>query len=178
MSMSALDLGLKKASLLANPKGKELLYHLRLVPQGSHTNVADLDIKEVVDTDDCKIYSNGHLMAVTSTQELERLITLASFNTFEMVEVRTEDNTYLAAVHGDLVKRQYVGVLTDTQGRAVAFVQCIKGTYWANNGTRLIQLEFETDETLVELKAQDCIRYINKNRNQLEGQYDEIVLFK
>lgn len=178
MSMQALNLGLQKASLLAEPKGKELLYHLRLVPKGNHTDVAKLQFKEVADTDDCKIYRGNQLIALTSTQELERLIKLASFKTMEMVEVVTHDEVYYAAVDGDLLKKEYVGVLTDASSRFVSFVQCIRGTFWANNGRRLIQLDYETDQPLTTLKPQDCIKYINKNSEQFKSVPDEIVLFK
>ncbi|MFF2798132.1 hypothetical protein [Lysinibacillus xylanilyticus] len=178
MSMRALKLGLSKASLLAEPKGNELLYHLRLVPEGNHTDVANLEMKEIMDTDDCKIYRGNQLITITSTQELEKLMRLATFKTMEMVEVRTEDSVYYAAVDGDLLKKEYVGVLTDSLSRVVAFVQSIKGTFWANDGKRLIQLEDNIQENFMHLKPQDCIRYINKNHNMFKNKPDEIVLFK
>lgn len=177
MSMRALNLGLPKASLLAEPKGNELLYHLRLVPEGKHTDVANLEMKQVIDTDDCKIYKGGKLIALTSTQELSMLIKAASFKTMELVEVHTHSEVYYAAVDEDLLKRKYVGVLTDSMSRVVSFVQYIRGSYWANDGIRLIQLEYSSTIKLVEFKAQDCIKYINKNPNLFNCRPDDIILF-
>lgn len=178
MSMQALNLGLPKASLLAEPKGNELLYHLRLVEKGNHIDLAKLEMKEVTDNDDCKIYHNNNLLAVTSTQELEILIRAATLNTFKMVEVRTENEIYYAAIEESLLKRQYVGVLTDDKNRVVAFVQYINGTYWAIDGRRLIHLDMEIGPPVLELKAQDCIRYINKHPEQFENASFDVVLFK
>jgi len=179
MSMQALNLGLSKTSLLAVPKGNELLYHLRLVPGDSHTDVASLQFQKVSDTDDCKVYRGNRLIAVTSTQELEMLIRKATIKTMELVEVRTDDsNSYYAAVHEDLLKREYVGVLTDEKSRACALVLEVEGTFWANTGTRLIQLEYTTEEPLVTLNAQQGIKFLNGNHRLLDSVPDEIILFK
>lgn len=173
-----MNLGLSKASLLSEPKGNELLYHLRLVPEGNHTDLAKLEMKEVIDNDDCEIYHNNNLLAVTSTQELGVLIRAATLNTFKMVEVRTENEMYYAAVEESLLKRQYVGVLTDDKNRVVAFVQNINGTYWAVDGRRLIHLDMEIAKPTVELKAQDCIRYINKYPERFKDANFDVVLFR
>lgn len=178
MSIRALNLGLSKASLLAEPKGNELLYHLRLVQEGNHTDLAKLEMKEVIDNDDCEIYHKNNLLAVTSTQELEVLMRAATLNTFKMIEVRTENEMYYAAVEESLLKRQYVGVLTDDKSRVTAFVQCINGTYWAVNGKRLIHLDMEIAQPTIELRAQDCIRYINKYPEQFKDANFDVVLFK
>lgn len=178
MGMRSLDLGLNKQSLVATTGGRELLYHLRLVPKGNHKDVVSLKINNVQDTDSCKVYRGNQLVAITSTQELEKLIRLSSFKTMELVEVKTEDNSYFAAVNGDLLKREYVGVLTDENCRACAFVLEVSGTYWANTGSRLIQLEFSTEEPLVTLKAQMGIRYLNSNPQLLDSKPDEVILFK
>ena len=177
MGVKALNLGLSKTSLIAEPKGSELLYHLRLVPEGKHTNLVNLQFEEVNVTDDCKVYYNNQLIAITSTQELERLIRLSSFKTMELVEVRAEDKIYYAAIHEDLLKRKYVGVLTDEKARACAFVLNIEDTFWANTGSRLIELEYVAESTLTSLTAQEGVKFLNNNPQLLDSKYDEIILF-
>lgn len=177
MSMQALNLGLSRQSLLSNVKGKELLYHLRLVGKGNHRDVKDLEFTEIMDTDDCKVYYKGKLVTTTSTNELSRLISLATFKTMKLVEVQTPDGMYYAAIHEALLEREYVGVLTDTKGRVDCLVQCINNTLWADNGHRLIQLEDKAPTNPVYYNSQDAIRFINKNLEQFKGTSDDVVLF-
>lgn len=175
--MQALNLGLPKNSLLAEVKGKELLYHLRLVDKDNTTTVASLKTKPVIDNDDCEIYHNGRLIAVTSTQELTMLIKAATPKTFKLVEVKTQDETYYAAIEESVLSRQYAGILTNGDSRVVAFVQYINGTYWAIDGKRLFHLDLEIGKPSLELSAQDCLKYINKNPEQFEGRICDIILF-
>ena len=163
---------------MANPNGKELLYHLRLVGLSNHKRMSELEITEIQDTDDCKIYYKGNLITTTSTNELTELIKLATFKTLKLVEVHTHDEIFYAAIHEDILERSYVGVLTDLRGRVVCLVQCIKGTLWADDGKRLIQLEDEVPANPIYLSSQDSIRFINKNINEFKGTRDAVVMFK
>lgn len=179
MSMRALDLGLAKASLLAEPKGSELLYHLRQAKNKQAVQLANIEMKQIRDTDFCHVYKGNQLIAITSTQELSKLIRIASLKTMEMVRVSTDyGDEYYAAVHQQLTKNTYVGALTDEKSRVVAFVMEVNGTYWAQTGYRLFQLDYKTNEVGRSMKPQDCIRYINKHKNRFKNVPDEIILFQ
>ena len=178
MSMKALKLGLPKASLITDGHGSELIHHLRIAPQSKEMKLSEVESSPIMLTDDCKIYRRNQLVTLISTQELEMLIKCATLKNMELVEVRTSEESYYASIPSELLGKEYVGILTDTKGRFSAFVQYIGGKFWAYNGKRLILLEHESEEELVKLNAQQCIRYLTKNSAELKTMKDEIVLFK
>lgn len=179
MSMRALDLGLSRRTLVTGTRGVELLYHLRLIDGIDKVKVKDVSYKNVMDNDECRIYHKGALVALTSTQELGMLIKAARLHTFALVEVHTLNEMYYAAVPEGLLVKEYVGVTTDSLGRVVSFVQEVNGTYWSQDGKRLIHIDEALDKkTAIKLNAQESIKYINKHPNQFNGVNCGVVTFK
>ena len=172
--MNTAKLEIVKSSLPLNQRGAELMHHLHLVSNDCST---DLTFDTIQDTDDCVVYSKGSYICRTSTHELRMIIQAGDLNTMEMVTAVTDEGEFHAAVHRDLVKPEFVGVLTDRNSQFVGFVKSIGGVLWGYDNCRLFQIDLQGVENLNTKSTPDAIRYVNKNRSYFEDKPDSIILF-
>ena len=172
--MNIAKLEIVKSSLPLNQRGVEFLHHLHLVSNDCST---DLTFDTIQDTDDCIVYSKGSYICKTSTQELRMLIQAGDFNTMEIVSAVTPEGEFHAAVHKDLLKPVFVGILTNSKAQFIGFVKSIGGVLWGYDNSRLFQIDLQGVDNLNPKSTQDAIRYVNKNRSFFEAKPDSIILF-